>query len=112
MPERIARGLRPHPPLSLSQVLSHLTGLLGQHRWFPYAWEQHREGEAVREGGTIECQGSDRYVYPASRAHPIQPRVLAQTTERVFSNAEAAARYYLNWDLHLPGDLDGWKVIE
>jgi hypothetical protein len=29
-----------------------------------------------------------------------------------FSSAEDAARCYLQWDLHLPGDVDGWKVIE
>jgi hypothetical protein len=49
MPERIQRGIWPHPPLSFS---------------------------------------------------------------RVFSSAKDAARYFLKWDLHLPGDLDGWKVIE
>jgi hypothetical protein len=38
--------------------------------------------------------------------------MLAQTTERVFSNARDAARHFLKWDLLLPGDLDGWKVIE
>jgi hypothetical protein len=51
-------------------------------------------------------------VYRAARAHPIKPHLLAESTERVFSSAEDVARYYLKWDLHLPGDLDGWKVIE
>jgi hypothetical protein len=112
MPDRVSPGLWPHPPLSLSEVLTHLTKLLDQHRWFPREWEQHREGGVVREGGTVERQGPDRYVYRAARAHPIQPRMLAQTTERVFSNARDAARHFLKWDLLLPGDLDGWKVIE
>jgi hypothetical protein len=60
----------------------------------------------------IERQGNDRYVYRAARAHPGDPYVLAESIERVFSSAGHAARYYLKWDLHLPGDLDGWKVIE
>jgi hypothetical protein len=112
MPERIARGMWPHPPLSFSEVLDHLIRLLNQHNWFPREWKPHRGGESVREGGTVERQGLDRYVYRAARAHPIQPHLLAESTERVFSNAEDVARFYLEWDLRLPGDLDGWKVIE
>jgi len=112
MPERIANGPWPHTPLNFSGVLAHPTKLLDQHRWFPREWEQHREGEPVHEGGTVERQGLDQYVYRAARAHPVQPRVLAESTERVFGSAEDAARYLLEWDLHLPGDLDGWKVIE
>ena len=112
MPDRIARGLWPHPPLRFSQVLAQLTSLLDQHEWFPWAWKPHREGEPVHEGGTIESQGPDRYVYRASRSRPIQPHALAESTELLFSSAEEAARYFLKWDLRLPGDLDGWKVIE
>src|ERR1700726_662431 len=107
MPERVARGLWPHPPLRFSEVLAHLAKLLDQHRWFPPEWNPHREGAPVNEGGTVERLRPDRYVYCATRAHPIQPQVVAQSTERVFSNAEDAARYFLTWDMHLPGDLDG-----
>ena len=112
MPERIARGVWPHPPLTSSEILAHLTKLLHQRRWFPREWQPHREGEPVNEGGTIERQGPGRYVYRARRAHPLRPCVLADSTERVFSSAEGAARHFLKWDLHLPGDLDGWKVLE
>ncbi len=112
MPDRVSRGLWPHPPLGFSQVLAQLTKLLNQHKWFPREWKPHSEDEPVHEGGTVERQGPDRYVYRAVRQHPIQPQVLAESTERVFSSAEDAARYYLKWDLHLPGNLDGWKVSE
>ena len=112
MPERIARGMWPHPPISFSEVLARLTELINHHRWFPRQWQPHSEGEPIHEGGVIERLGIDRYVYLAARAHPVQPHVVAECTERVFSSAEDAARYFLKWDLHLPGDLDGWKVIE
>jgi hypothetical protein len=112
MPGRIERGMWPHPPLSFSEVLAQLTRLLHEHRWFPREWQLHREGEPVQEGGTIERQGPDRYVYRAVRADPVRPNVVADSVEGVFSSVEDAARYYLKWDLHLPGDLDGWKVIE
>ncbi len=112
MPERMTRGLWPHPPLNFSEVVGHLTGLANQQRWFPREWRPHRDGEPVHEGGVIERQGINRYVYRAARAHPGRPSFLAESIERVFSSADEAARYYLRWDLHLPGDLDGWKVFE
>jgi hypothetical protein len=112
MPDRLARGLWPHPPLKFSEILTHLTKLLARNKWFPREWQTHRDGESVREGAVIECQAPDRYLYRASRSNPIQPTVLAASTERVFSNAEDAARHFLRWELHLPGDLDGWTVIE
>lgn len=112
MPERIARGAWPHPPLKAAEVLPHLTNLIQQSKWFPRRFKPHREGQPVHEGGTIERQGPDRYVCRAARAHPIQPYELAQGTERIFARADDAARYYLEWDLNLPGDLDGRKVIE
>jgi hypothetical protein len=112
MPDRIASGQWPHKPLRFSEVLAHLARLLEQHRWFPHEWKPHREGEPVHEGGTIERQGLDRYVFRAARAHPIQPYILADSTEPAFSTAEDAARYFPRWELHLPGDLDGWKVTE
>lgn len=112
MPERIARGSWPHARLTLAEVLPHLTQLIQQHKWFPREFQLHLDGQSVHEGGTIGHQRPDRYVYRAARAHPIQPYELAQSTERVFSRAEDVARYYLQWDLNLPGDLDGWTVIE
>jgi hypothetical protein len=112
MPERIARGAWPHAPLTLTEVLSHLTKLIQEHKWFPREYELHHEGQLVREGGTIKRQGPDRYVYRAARAHPVRPYELAQNGKRIFSTADGAARHYLKWDLNLPGDLDGRKVIE
>jgi len=38
--------------------------------------------------------------------------ILAEETEIDFDNPKDACDYFLRWDLHLPGDLDGWIVIE
>jgi hypothetical protein len=49
-------------------------------------------------------------VYCCQRAYPLNPYEVAEVAERRCISAMAAARLYLKWDLHLPGDLDGWKV--
>ncbi len=111
MQERAERGLWPHPPLKFDDVLRHLVQVLETEQWFPPAWRPTMPGEAIFEGGAIERQSSSRYVYHWQRSHPLNPCLLAEQSEKVFTSAEAVARHYLKWDLHLPGDLDGWKVI-
>jgi hypothetical protein len=111
MQERTERGLWPHPPLKFDDVLRHLVQVLQTERWFPPAWRPAVPGEPVYEGGAIERRSSFRYVYHWQRSHPLNPCLLAEQGDKVFGSAKAAARHYLKWDLHLPGDLDGWKVI-
>lgn len=101
MPDRISRGAWPHTRRSLS-VRSQITWpRCWKHgeRWFPCRWE-HRPGEPVREGGTIERQGQHRYVYHSAAAHPLSPTTLDKSVETVFSSAREAAVHYLK--LHLP----------
>jgi hypothetical protein len=111
MPDRISRGAWPHPPLKFDDLVQHLVSILKTERWFPRAWEPAKPGEIVWEGGVIERVSSSKYIYHAQRGQPTNPFVLAESTEQQFSSAEAVARHYLKWDLNLPGDLDGWKVI-
>jgi len=113
MPDRIARGAWPHPPLSFAAVANYLATVPEQNEvWFPYQWEPHREGQPGREGGTIERQNNHQYVYRSAAAYPVSPTILHRVVETVFSNAHDAALHYLKWDLHLPGELDGWKVVK
>jgi hypothetical protein len=112
MPDREARGLWPHPPLRLEHVLDHIEGIVEQNEWFPRQWYPHQVGEPVDERATIQQAALGRFIYRVSRAHPTRPGVVAQTVEHVFPTARDAARYFLKWDLHLPGNLDGWTVIE
>ena len=112
MPDRISRGLWPHPPLKFADVLDHLATILESGQWFPCEWRAAIPGEPVHEGGVIERKSPARYVYRCQRHHPIQPTVLADSTEKVFGSPIEAARHYLQWDLQLPGDLDGWQVVE
>jgi hypothetical protein len=110
MPDRLERGLWPHPPLRFSDLVQHLAEILRRGTPFPRFWLAHKKGQVVVEGGVIE-KHRDGYIYRSQRSAPLDPSALAETNERRFESAEAAASHYLRWDLHLPGDLDGWKVI-
>jgi len=112
VPDRIERRLWPHPPLCLSNVLEVLADIREQERWFPREWYPHMQGQGVYEGRVIERKTPHKYIYRAARALASNPFALAEVTEKVFANSGDAARHYLKWDLHLPGELDGWKVIE
>jgi hypothetical protein len=112
MPERLRRGLWPHPPLKLTEVVEIVADCISRSEWFPCSWQPAEEGKPVHEGGTIQQIDPRHFLYRAQRAHPLRPRVLAETVETEFSTAEGAARHFIKWDLHLPGDLDGWKVID
>jgi len=112
MPDRLERGVWPHPALSFDEVADFLAKVLKQGDiWFPFQREPHRPGEVVREGGTIERQGENRYIYRAIASHALSPRTTLHATETTFLTPRDAALHYLRWDLNLPGDLDGWKVV-
>jgi len=71
IPERIERGLWPHPPLRFSDVVQHLANVLESEKWFPREWSSAVPGESVWEGGVIERQSSSKYIYRSQRHHPI-----------------------------------------
>jgi len=106
MPDRIERGLWPHPPLKFEDVVRHLTRVLESEQWFPCEWKPDRVGEM----GVIERRPWS-YVYRCQRFHPTNPSVRADYMETAFETADEAARHYLKSNFNLPGDLDGWKVI-
>ena len=103
VPDRIARSLWPHPPLTLDAVTEYLAGVLESgERWFPCEFQPPCPGEVIREGGVVERQSANQYVYRSQTHHPLSPTTLNSSGERVFSNARDAAAHYLRWDLHLP----------
>jgi hypothetical protein len=112
MSERIERGLWPHDPLKFSAVVKHLADVIQYERWFPCEWQTATQGEPIREGGIIERKARFLYVYRVQRHCPDNPYVLAGQSQKVFYSARRAARHYLKHDLYLPGDLDGWKVVD
>jgi hypothetical protein len=111
MDERISRGAWPHPPLRFDDLAKRVATLIETHWVFPRPWTPAEPGKVVHEGGVVTREAPSRFIYRAQRHHPIYPTVLADSVETVFNSADAAARHYLKWDLHLPGYLDGWKVV-
>ena len=89
--ERLRLGAWPHTPLNFSELLRKVAALIDSESSFPRPWVPHEPGKVVREGGVITREGPNRYVYRAQRAHPINPGLLADKTEKVFDSAEAAA---------------------
>lgn len=110
MPERLSKGIWPYPPLPFEALVPMIRVRLDIDGWFPRRWQTPKPGEAIDETGTIEKRDS-HYIYRAVRSNPLNPTEVADEVETVFESAEAAIRHYLKWDLHLPGDLDGWKVV-
>jgi hypothetical protein len=109
MKTRVARGIWPHPPLKFDDVLQHLISVLEKETWFPKM--PANENDAIDEGSVIERQSSEKFIYHRQRHQAHDPHILAEEIHKEFKSAEEVAKYYLKWDLHLPGDLDGWKVI-
>lgn len=109
MEERISRGLWPHPPIAREELLAAVVEAVEERRWFPRPWEPARPGEPLKEGGVIERQTPDRYVYRAQRSHPLNPHLMADFAEMVFRTAAQAAEHYIRWNLDRL-NLDGWRI--
>jgi hypothetical protein len=111
MKTRVERGIWPHAPLKYDDVLQHLVQIIKKETWFPRVWESAVEGKPIYEGGVIERKSPNKYVYHSQRHQAYSPYILAEEMHKEFNSAESIAKHYLKWDLNLPGDLDGWKVI-
>jgi hypothetical protein len=111
VPDRIERGIWPHPPLRFESLVKHLAQIISTQDWFPYRPKPHQFSEPVDEFGVIERVSANHFVYHIRRGYPTDPRSIAETSGTPFTDAEAVARHYLKWSLHLTGDLDSWKVI-
>jgi hypothetical protein len=111
VPDRIKRGIWPHPPLRFEDLVQHLAQVIAARDWFPYQPKPHQQGAVVDEWGVIEHVAPNRFIYHIQRGCATDPYTVAEVAATPFNSAEAVARYYLKWSLHLPGDLDSWKVI-
>lgn len=112
MSERIKKGIWPHPALKLSDLIKVIAEYLKSNRTFPHEWIERKNGELIDDVSVIERKGGGVFVYRSRRANPTNLRRLGKKMEKIFNTVDSAAEYYLKNDLYLPGDLDGWKVID
>ena len=97
--ERHTLKLWPPETLRYSEVRHHLCKLLQNQEWFP-------SSPVASEAIYIERRGTDDYrcvVWPGQGA---------RSAEHSFSTSQDAADFYLKWELHLPGSLDSWPVVD
>ncbi len=66
-------------------------------------------GGFLREGIVI-TKREGLFVCVSQRTSPSDPREICEKNETVFRNARDAARFYLKWELCLPGRIDGFVV--
>lgn len=111
MPERIDRGIWPHPPLRFSDLVKHLAGVLTTREWFPEMFTPARSGDIVPDVVAVERRNSREYVVHMQSSGP-SGFTVAGTASRSFRSPDEAAAFFLRVAFRLPGDLDGWKVIE
>ncbi len=112
MEKRIESNIWPHPPLQLTDLINVLADYLRSNGIFPHEWIERKDGELIDDASVIERINEHVFVFRSRRAHPTNLHKLASNTEKVFNSEESVAEYYLRTTLHLPGDLDGWKVID
>jgi hypothetical protein len=126
--QRAELGLLPLETLRYRDVVGHLAGVISRSEWFPRPWEEHVPGESVDENIVIQnlsagrrasssgagrrrWPGAPRFVCHARRHAATDPRALVEEAHKRFWSARRAAGFYLRFQLGLPGDLDGWKVV-
>jgi len=104
MEERTSRGAWPHPPLRYEDVRAHLIKIIEQEEWFPCDLSSNREGVVIQNTG-------NKYICHSLCHSALGPQFGIRKSQRSFRSAKKAADFYLKSDLHLPGDMDSWKVI-
>lgn len=57
MPERVARGIWPHPPLRFGDLVRHLAEIVSSQQWFPAPFVAATPGEFVADVTAIERRG-------------------------------------------------------
>ncbi len=110
--ERKEKGIWPHPPLILSDLVDELVKYIKTHKWFPYEWVERKNGELIDDVSVIEKVNDKKFVYRSRAASPYDLTIITAKIEKKFKSPTKAAEYYLRNELRLPGDLDSWKVVE
>jgi hypothetical protein len=108
--ERKAKGLWPNEKLRYSEVLDHLVNVIEHEEWFPRKMPVHKNGDLVYEGTVIQKISPLLFICHSRRPSVYDLRAVAADEQKEFKKAKDAAKFYLKWELQLPGSLDSWIV--
>lgn len=112
MPTRVARKLWPHPPLLLSECIDVILDFLKSNKFFPVPWTEKKNGELIGDLMVIEKIDANNFLCKYRYSDPVNLLKISETGEKAFKSGHDAVRYYLRHELYLPGDLDGWQVVD
>ncbi len=107
--ERVQKGAPVTAVIKYSDLLEILKGMINEVNWFPFRPED--PGNINYEGVIIEKVGN-KYISHSQRTDPTNPDVFSGESEKEFNSIDEVAEYYMKWNLHLPGDLDGYTVVK
>ena len=111
MEQRIEKGIWPHPPIPIQECIDVIRKRLDRERFFPRPYEPPVPGKMVGDVCVLEKISDKKYILHSHSASAYNPYILNEKTKKKFKDADKAIREYLYWEFHLPGDLDGWKVV-
>lgn len=112
MPTRIEKKIWPHSPIRLNDCITVIINVLNHDKYFPQLWINRQNGELIDDTAIIEKINEAKFLYRYREASPSDLKKISISEEMVFKTAQSAAEYYLRNTLRLPGDLDGWEVVE
>lgn len=112
MPTRISERIWLHPPISLSECINLVLDFLKLNKYFPIPWVERKDGELIGDSMIIEKVNENKFICKYRYSNPVNLLRISEAGEKVFNSGYEAVKYYLQHELHLPGDLDGWKVID
>lgn len=112
MPTRTEKKLWPHSPLRLKECIDVILEFLKSNKYFPVAWVGKKNGDLIGDMIVIEKINENKFLCRYRYSDPINLLKISEIGEKVFKCGYEAVEYYLRSALYLPGDLDGWKVID
>ena len=112
MEQRKEKGIWPHPPLLINDLINELVNYFQTHKWFPHEWVERKDGELIDDVAVLEKVNDKKVIYRSRAASPYDLTIITEKTEKKFKSIRKASEYYLRNVLYLPGTLDSWKVIE
>jgi hypothetical protein len=110
--ERINLGIMNNEPLKFKELVVILSEIIKGQRYFPRPYKQNEDSKAIYEGAVIERISEKEFIYYIQRAQAFSPFLIAEKRRIIFNDAQIVASCYLENELHLPGDLDGFKVVK